>query len=67
METRNQTPYERSVVDLAVFSEARAIQRDAGTPSAVEYLKAREVEGKVIEQVLGDESFDATMPASDRT
>ena len=41
--------------DSATAEAARAIQADAGTPSAVEYLKARDVEGSVIERLLAGE------------
>jgi len=47
--------------DAATVEQALAIQADAGTASAVEYLKAHDVEGSVIEQVL---SSDIPAPAA---
>lgn len=41
--------------DKATVAAARAIQADAGTTSAVEYLKALDVEASVIEDILADE------------
>lgn len=55
MNTNNEKPSEQVPLDPATAMQARAIQLHAGTPSAVEYLKARDVEGSVIEQVLAPE------------
>lgn len=65
METRNEIPDEQgadeqegigqSAADKATVAAARAIQADAGTTSAVEYLKALDVEASVIEDILADD------------
>jgi len=55
MNTNNGQTGEQPVLDAPTLDEARAIQLDAGTPSAVEFLKARDVEASVIEQVLAEE------------
>lgn len=61
METDKDKPLEHLAVDDRTVEEARAIQLDAGTTSAVEFLKARDVEGSVIEQVL-EEELPAGLP-----
>ena len=38
--------------DNATVVQALAIQAEAGTPSAVEYLKARDIEASAIEAIL---------------
>lgn len=38
--------------DNATVLQALAIQAEAGTPSAVEYLKARNIEASAIEAIL---------------
>jgi len=45
----------RARPDQGTVDQARAIQLDAGTPSAVEYMKSHGVEGSLIEQVLAEE------------
>lgn len=55
METGHQQANEQVALDAATVEQARAIQLAAGTPSAVEFLKARDVEASVIEQVLAAE------------
>lgn len=52
MDTNNEQTGEQPALDASIRNEARAIQLAAGTPSAVEFLKARDVEASVIEQVL---------------
>lgn len=61
MGTENEKPQDLPAVDARTVEEARAIQLDAGTPSAVEFLKARDVEASVIEQVL-EEELPAGLP-----
>jgi len=51
----DEKPSGQDPLDPATAMQARAIQLQAGTPSAVEYLKALDVEASVIEQVLGDD------------
>ena len=70
MKTRNEIPDEQGADEQgagnqegigegaagkATVAAARAIQADAGTTSAVEYLKALDVEASVIEDILADE------------
>jgi len=54
---------EQLELDAQTVEAARAIQLDAGTPSAVEFLKARDVEGSVIAQVLKKELPEGQPPA----
>jgi hypothetical protein len=63
--TENEKPMEQLALDAQTAAAARAIQLDAGTPSAVEFLKARDVEGSVIEQVLNKELPEGLPPALD--
>ena len=63
-DTSSGTSGEQTAIDSATVEEARAIQLQAGTPSAVEFLKARDIEGSVIEQVLIDDLPDAR-PSAD--
>jgi len=63
-DTSSGTSGEQTAIDSATVEEARAIQLQAGTPSAVEFLKARDIEGSVIEQVLIDDLPDAP-PSAD--
>ena len=63
MDTKDEKPAgldEHGAADSATMRAARAIQAHAGTPSAVEYLKARDFAGRVIARVLADE-----LPAPD--
>lgn len=55
MNTNQEKPSAQDPLDPATVLQARAIQLHAGTPSAVEYLKARDVEGSVIERLLADD------------
>lgn len=62
MKTKDEIPDEQGAgeherighgaADAATVAAARAIQADAGTTSAVEYLKALDVEASVIEHIL---------------
>ncbi len=65
MGTENEKPMEQLALDAQTAAAARAIQLDAGTPSAVEFLKARDVEGSVIAQVLKKELPEGQPPALD--
>lgn len=65
MGTENEKPMEQLELDAQTVEAARAIQLDAGTPSAVEFLKARDVEGSVIAQVLKKELPESQPPALD--
>jgi hypothetical protein len=56
---------EQLELDAQTVEAARAIQLDASTPSAVEFLKARDVEGSVIAQVLKKELPEGQPPALD--
>jgi len=55
VDTKNDTPDGQGPADTATAAAARAIQADAGTTSAVEYLKALGVEASVIEDILASE------------
>ena len=65
MGTENEKPMQQLALDAQTVEAARAIQLDAGTPSAVEFLKARDVEGSVIAQVLKKELPEGLPPALD--
>ena len=65
MGTENEKPMEQLELDAQTVEAARAIQLDAGTPSAVEFLKARDVEGSVIAQVLKKELPEGLPPGLD--
>lgn len=45
-------PENAALLDPATVERAKEIQEDSGTPSAVEYLKSRDVDGGLIEEVL---------------
>lgn len=62
MNNDNDKPSAQETLDPATVMQARAIQLHAGTPSAVEYLKVRDVEGSVIEAVLAPEVPDLPVP-----
>lgn len=55
MDTKHEKPDAQDPADTATAAAARAIQADAGTTSAVEYLKALGVEASVIEDILANE------------
>ena len=55
MDTKHEKPDTQDPANTATAAAARAIQADAGTTSAVEYLKALGVEASVIEDILAND------------